>query len=239
MLENREISNQDLQMVKKIAKFVAFKYLPHLETYVSERLLTREELYHQGVIGCIKAKRSYDPSKGASFVKYAYMFIKGEMISLLRMKSALIHVPQKKYQEMICLHNEREKGKSDFEIAGNLGWRMEKVVKLETLKLKMVPINSEATRDDSINAALVNGLEFKPKSAETLLEEKEILEIVSRCIENISRPDSRLILISRYRLKKTLEQLSVDFNCSIETIRNRQSEAEMSVKKCLKRNGVE
>ncbi len=237
MLENREISNQDLQMVKKIAKFVAFKYLPHFETHVSERLLTKEELYHQGVIGCIKAKKSYDPSKG-SFVQYAFKFIKGEMISLLRMKGALIHVPQKKYQEMTYLHNEREKGKSDFEIAGNLGWKMEKVVKLEALKSKIVSINSEAMRDDFINGALVNGLEFKPKSAETLLEEKEILEIISKCIENIGRPDSRLILISRYRLEKTLEQLSVDFNCSIETIRNRQSEAEMSVKKCLKRNGV-
>lgn len=239
MLKNREISDQDLQMVKKIAKFVVFKYLPHFETHVSERLLTREELYHQGVIGCIKAKRNYDPSKGGSFVKYAYMFIKGEMISLLRMKNALIHVPREKYQEMRCLHNEREKGKSDFEIAENLGWEMGKVVELETLKLKIVPINSDETRDDSIDGALVNGLEFKPKNAETLLEEKEILEIVSRCIENISRTDSRLILIARYRLEKTLAQLSVDFNCSIETIRNRQREAEMSVKKCLKRNGVE
>ncbi len=82
--------------------------MPHLETHVSEGLLTREELYHQEDIGCIKAQKSYDPSKGR-FVQYAFKFIKGEMIFLLRMKGALIHVPHKKYQEMTYLHNEREK----------------------------------------------------------------------------------------------------------------------------------
>ena len=234
----KEISERDLQLVKKIVKIVAFKYLPHFETHDSEGIITREELYHQGVIGCIKAKRGYDPSKGSTFVGYAYKFIKGEMISLLRMKGALIHVPQKKYQKVTHLQEERQRGKSDSEIAGNLGCKMEKVIEFETLKPVIVSCSRRATGDDSLNGALVRELEFRHKNAETLLEEKEILEIVSRCIKNIGRSDSRFILISRYGLEKTLKQLSVNFNCSIETIRNRQREAEMSVKKCLKRNGV-
>jgi len=238
MPETRDISEQDLHMVKKIAKFVSFKYLPRLETHVSEGLVTREELYHQGVIGCIKAKRSYDPSRG-HFVKYAYKFIKGEMISLLRMKGALIHVPQEKYQQMKYLQKERETGKSDFDVAENMGWEMDRVVNLEALKPKIVSTSSRPKGDDFSRDTLGDLLEFKGKSSESLLKEKEFLEIISKCIENIGRAESRFVLISRYKQEKTLAQLSADFNCSIETIRNRQAEAEMSVKKCLKRNGVE
>jgi len=239
MPERGEVCEQDLHMVKKIAKFVAFRYLPYLETHVSEGLVTREELYHEGVIGCIKAKRNYDPSRGISFVKYAYMFIKGEMISLLRMKGALIHVPQEKYQQMKYLQKERETGKSDFDVAENMGWEMDRVVNLEALKPKIVSTSSKPKGDDSRKETLGDLLQFKAKSAESLLKEKEFLEIISKCIENIGRPESRLVLILRYKQEKTLAQLSADFNCSIETIRNRQAEAELSVKKCLKRNGVE
>ena len=238
MPETRDISKQDLHMVKKIARFVSFKYLPRLETHASEGLVTREELYHQGVIGCIKAKRSYEPLKGC-FVKYAYKFIKGEMISLLRMKGALIHVPQEKYQQMKYLQKERETGKSDFDVAEKMGWEMDRVVNLEALKPKIVSTSSRPKGDAFSRDTLGDLLEFKGKSAESLLKEKEILEIISICIENIGRAESRFVLISRYKQEKTLAQLSADFNCSIETIRNRQAEAELSVKKCLKRNGVE
>ena len=239
MLENKKISEQDLHMVKKIAKIVAFKYLWGFENHDFEGLVTTEELYHQGIIGCIKAKKRYDPSTGNSFVKFAYMFIKGEIISLLRMKGALIHVPQEKYQQMRHLQKERETGKSDFDVAQNMGWEMDRVVNLEALKPKIVSTSSRPKGDDFSRDTLGDLLEFKGKSSESLLKEKEFLEIISNCIENIGRAESRFVLISRYKQEKTLAQLSADFNCSIETIRNRQAEAELSVKKCLKRNGVE
>jgi len=238
MPEKRDVSKNDLQLVNKISKIVAFKYRLRPETHAFEGLVTREELYHQGVIGCIKAKRSYEPLKG-SFVKYAYKFIKGEMISLLRMKGALIHVPQEKYKQMKYLQKEREIGKSDFDVAENMGWEMDRVVNLETLKPKIVSTSSRPKGDDFSRGTLGDLLEFKGKSSESLLKEKEFLEIISNCIENIGRAESRFVLISRYKQEKTLAQLSADFNCSIETIRNRQAEAELSVKKCLKRNGVE
>lgn len=238
MSQDMGLSEQNLQMVNKIARYVAFKYLPTFENSDSEGPITREELYHQGVIGCIKAKKKYDPSRG-SFVQYAYMFIKGEMISLLRMKGALIHVPQKKYQEMAYLKKQRGMGKSDGAIAYEQGWSMDKVVELDVLKPKMISTSKRADSEDCSTQELGDLLPFKGKSAEALLQEEEILEIISMCIKNISRPESRLVLIFRYKQEKTLAQLSAHFNCSIETVRNRQAEAESSVSRCLKRNGVE
>ncbi|MBP5836236.1 sigma-70 family RNA polymerase sigma factor [Candidatus Phytoplasma meliae] len=88
--KNLEIRNQlidlHLPLVKKIAN--KFKYYP--------RLLTREDLYQEGILGLIKALNNYQ-DLGYDFISYATPTIKSEIRELIR-KSHSPSIPQKTYQ---------------------------------------------------------------------------------------------------------------------------------------------
>ena len=71
---NEEIKNiiiNNSNLIKKIAS-----------RYSS--LSSFEDLYQVGIIGLIKAYNKYDKNNGAKFSTYAYKYIQGEMLELLR-----------------------------------------------------------------------------------------------------------------------------------------------------------
>lgn len=59
--------------------YVVNRLKPRLPHSVSE-----EELHSAGMVGLLKAARSYDPSRGAEFKTYAYHRIRGAMLDELR-----------------------------------------------------------------------------------------------------------------------------------------------------------
>lgn len=85
--KNLEIRNQlielHLPLIKKIVQ--KFKYYP--------RVLTKEELYQEGVLGLIKALNHYQ-DLGYDFIAYATPTIKSEIREIIR-KSHSPSIPQK------------------------------------------------------------------------------------------------------------------------------------------------
>lgn len=88
--KNLEIRNQlielHLPLVNKIAN--SFKYYP--------RLLTREDLYQEGILGLIKALNNYQ-DLGYDFIAYATPTIKSEINEIIR-KSHSPPIPQKTHK---------------------------------------------------------------------------------------------------------------------------------------------
>jgi len=239
MESTKVIGEEQLEIVKKTATFMYYQHLSWAVTPGTDGFITMEELYHQGVIGLLKAEKNFDESFQTSFKTYALYRIKGEILSFIRDKIALIRVPQKRYQDIKKLIMEKEGGKTSFDSGESLGWSQNKVVQIEILKPRIVSTDDGKKEEEAKGTQQGVTLKSNGKSPEEVLEEKEIFEIVSLCIEGISRDDERHILISRYMKNKTLEELSISYNCSIQTIKNRQIKAQESVKRCLKRNGVE
>ncbi|BAD04741.1 DNA-directed RNA polymerase specialized sigma [Onion yellows phytoplasma OY-M] len=89
--KNLEIRNQlitlHLPLVKKIVN--QFKYYP--------RVLTKEDLYREGILGLIKALNHYQ-DLGYDFIAYATPTIKSEINELIR-KSHSPSIPQKNHKK--------------------------------------------------------------------------------------------------------------------------------------------
>ncbi|WAN63385.1 DNA-directed RNA polymerase specialized sigma subunit [Candidatus Phytoplasma rubi] len=88
--KNLEIRNQlielHLPLVKKLV--YKFKYYP--------RVLTREDLYQEGILGLIKAFNNYE-DLGYDFIAYATPTIKSEITEMIR-KSHSPSLPQKNHK---------------------------------------------------------------------------------------------------------------------------------------------
>uniref|UniRef100_UPI000363BCBA sigma-70 family RNA polymerase sigma factor n=1 Tax=Italian clover phyllody phytoplasma TaxID=1196420 RepID=UPI000363BCBA len=88
--KNLEIRNQlielHLPLVKKLVN--QFKYYP--------RVLTKEDLYQEGILGLIKALNNYE-DLGYDFIAYATPTIKSEIRELIR-KSHSLSLPQKNHK---------------------------------------------------------------------------------------------------------------------------------------------
>lgn len=61
-----------------------------------------EDLLQEGLIGCVAAIRTYDPSRGASFATYANRCIKNRMINAVRKLDRIETEPLDEEFESIC-----------------------------------------------------------------------------------------------------------------------------------------
>ncbi|MCH2100531.1 MAG: sigma-70 family RNA polymerase sigma factor [Planctomycetes bacterium] len=69
----------EIDQWESLVWYVVNRLKPRLPNSVSE-----EELHAAGMVGLLKAARSYDPSRGAGFKTYAYHRIRGAMLDELR-----------------------------------------------------------------------------------------------------------------------------------------------------------
>jgi RNA polymerase sigma factor FliA len=69
----------EIEQWESLVWYIVNRLKPRLPHSVSE-----EELFAAGMVGLLKASRSYDPSRGAEFKTYAYHRIRGAMLDELR-----------------------------------------------------------------------------------------------------------------------------------------------------------
>ena len=112
----------------KLVSFVASRLAIGLPSWLDKR-----DLINAGVIGLIDAVNNFDPSKGVKFESYATARIRGSMLDELR---TLDWIPRSTRSKSREIENAVSKliGKmgripNDTEIAGSLGWDMEKYYK--------------------------------------------------------------------------------------------------------------
>ncbi len=54
-------------------------------------LIPVDDLYGEGLLGLVEARRRYDPTRGAAFTTYAWSRIRGRMLDFLRKETAHSH----------------------------------------------------------------------------------------------------------------------------------------------------
>ena len=228
-LEDEE-SKEELNMVKRIANHLYQKY----NLWQMEEMITREDIYHYGVIGLLDAKRKYDPEKGASFKAYAPIRIRGEIISALR-KCPMVRLPQEKQTQVRLLRNARNELASENlaptleNIQARLGWSYAQILSAENLMMTFSSTDDEATR-------------LEIKSERSVSNPETIEEVIQWCMEALKNNDDKGLMgifAARALDNVKLKQLALQYGCSIQTICNRYDQAKKQMGSCLEEHGFD
>jgi len=231
----------DQRMIQRIANRVFIRYTPGGS---NGRALTREELFHYGVIGLLEAQKNYVSEKGVAWEVFAAFRIEGEMLDHIR-KAPMIRLPQKiqeQVREIRKAGNELEQQglpATPIEIAKKLGCATDTVTQHLALVPSLSPLAEECNPDNNENGN--PGVILADDNAETDPHDKllrqELLQILMHCLESLPETRDRVIVKARKLEDITLRELSKAFDCSIESIRKREKTALLQLRECLQRHG--
>ncbi len=228
-LEDEE-SKEELNMVKRIANHLYQKY----NLWQMNEMITREDIYHYGVIGLLNAKKKYDPERGASFRAYAPVRISGEIISALR-KYPLVRLPQEKQKQVRLLKNTRNElacenlDPSLENIQAKLGWSYAQILAAENLMMTFSSTDDDETR-------------LEIKSERNISNPETIEEVIQWCMEALKNNDDKGLMgifEARALGNVKLKQLAQQNGCSIQTICNRYDQAKKQMGSCLEEHGFD
>jgi len=232
------ITPKETSLVRKIAVEVYVSYCPAREAGD----ITREDLYHYGIMGLLEAKPKYDKSRGVPWLAFAAFRIRGAMMDQIR-RQPMIRVPQASQQKVKQLKEVRtELAKTGSlahpeTLAEKLGWSVEEVheVSGRSISFSSVHADSEAT-DSEFEYKEVTLTDDRP-SPEAKVIHKEMAHLINKCLETLPSPEERLIIVSRVCEGLKLKELAKVLGCSLENVRQRQKQVEKLLKICMERHG--
>ena len=218
-----QLINDNTNLVKKISW--------HLHGRVNS-IIEIEDIIQIGMLGLISAAQNYIPQKNASFVSYASIRIKGEILDYLRKSSNLDRttILIKKNSEKAINHLRNKLGREPYqnEIADALGMSSEKYLEWSHAFEASVVKSLEDSYDDYSNCFMTNDLNPEEqvnevelrenlKKALKLLEGKEALVIQLYFVEELNIYEiaevmtittGRVSQIKTSAIKKIREQLN-------------------------------
>ncbi|MDL1959372.1 MAG: sigma-70 family RNA polymerase sigma factor [Deltaproteobacteria bacterium] len=232
---------EEQRMLYRIAQRCYSRYLSHY----MQGTVSLEDLIHQGLIGLLQARQSYDESADVPFVLFAEPRVYGAIMDWIR-NLPLIRVPQKKWKEVQKLQKaestllKKDRSVNTSALAKFLGWTPKKV---DTIR-QMIPqvLSIDVNREDRDNKepfqlVYPGGSQTPEKACLKKELAKELHKAVNYCLETSLDPDSRHILLSRILYKTTLRELAKLYGHSIEWVRRQQVKATDKMRKCLEKMG--
>lgn len=232
------ITRKEMSLIRQIAAEIYRDYCPAGEA----AQITKEDLFHHGIIGLMESKQTYDRSRGVPWLKFAAFRVRGAMMDQLRMQP-MIRLPQARQQKVKELKEARnELARSGMDtrpesLARRLKWSIEKVHKVSGLTPTLVP--AEEAGVDSEDAEAFSGVVIRDDGddpeARTLRH--EMAELIQRCLEALPSPQDRLVIVSRVIEGLKLKDLAETLGRSIENIRQWQKRVEKLMRACMERYG--
>ncbi|NPA25924.1 MAG: sigma-70 family RNA polymerase sigma factor [Deltaproteobacteria bacterium] len=238
------LSKADQELIQRIAQRIYLRYTPAGR---DGRALTREELFHYGVIGLLEAKKNFDAESRTPWPVFAAYRVEGEMLDNLR-KAPLIRLPHevqrqvRRLQEASECLEKKNLETSPENLAAELGWTVSEVEKLQGYIPTIVAVatnDGSNGNDDDKGAGKGIILEDTNRQADPQanLLRRELSELVQHCLEKLPDAKDRIIVKARKLEDLTLRELAEAFACSIETIRKREQAALQQLKNCLANGG--
>ena len=142
--ETKIVTREQEKQVKRMAARIFKKYrIGEVSSYLSI-----EDLIHEGIIGLLKAQKSFKDQKNVPFGAYAEIKIHGAIMDKVR-KSPLIRLPQEKRAQVKALASARQEMDEQNiiptidRLSQKLGWDNKKVVETDTLNLSVSSIDEE------------------------------------------------------------------------------------------------
>jgi len=232
------ITPKETSLIRGVASEVYSVYCPAGEAGE----ITRDDLYHYGIIGLLEAKQKYDGSKGVPWLAFAAFRVRGAMLDQFR-KQPMIRLPQARQKKVKELKEARmdflQNGiKPDAEmLAGRLEWSVEEVHKVSNLTPSLIPADADRREGEEglkFGGVVLTGDGDDP---ETAAIRKEMAALVNRCLEALPTPQDRLIIVSRVLEGLKLREVAEMLGCSLENVRQWQKRVEKMMKVCMERHG--
>ena len=229
------ITPKETSLIRGIAKGVYRECCPLREA----GSITKDELYHYGIIGLLETRQKYDRLKNVPWLEYAAYRVRGAMMDEIR-KQPMIRLPQERQKTV----KELKQAKTDFvrngenrdveRLAGRLGWSVQKVHEVANLPPSFRYVDAEQ-RDGDGNPDFRGEILIETgDDPETVALKKERSDLVNRCLEALS-PRDRIIIESRILEGLTLREVSKTLGCTPENVRLLQKKAERMMKIWMKK----
>ncbi|WP_155325460.1 sigma-70 family RNA polymerase sigma factor [Desulfosarcina ovata] len=232
------ISDRESRLVRKIAKEVYMTFCPAGKS----GSLFRDDLYHYGIIGLLEAKRSFNPDRKVPWLVFAAYRVKGAMIDQIR-REPMVKLPQLVQKKVKILQDTRDAMLKEGQpvdvktLAERLTWPVEEILKVENLSIQIVPTNPNNQNDENDGIHPGKELVDPHPNPEIAVIKKAIAVSVRYCLDKLSSPEDRLIILGRILEGLKLREIGESLGVSAERVRQRQVKIQNEMKQCMQRQG--
>lgn len=219
---------QNRGLIAKIAK----KYCAYGEM---------EDLLQEGYFGLLAAAESFDDTKGANFVTYAYEHIRAVIHRYIENYSSVIRIPNeqraliwkmKKYIDGYVKKYSHRPNVEDLAKALNISEN--KVLQLVSYSLLLeTKSTSESIVQDDDSCCLEDCIEDKNNRYEEIdneIQNSQLKSVLWEIVDSLEPMQSKIIH-ERYENNKTLNSLSIDLNMTPAQVRTFESGAMRELRK--------